>query len=46
MSKKPTVNTFSKEMTLEEAEAEKRRNSEIGKSLKRADELYNKRRKK
>lgn len=40
------VNTFSKEMSLEEAEAEKKRNSKVGKSLKRADELYRKQRSK
>jgi len=46
MGKKPQVNTFSKTLSLEEAEAEKRRGSSVGKSLKRADKLYEKRRKK
>lgn len=39
--RKPKVNTFSKSLTLEEAQKEKEKGSQIGETLKRADKQYN-----
>lgn len=46
MPKEKRVCTFSKTMTLEEAELEKRKGTAIGKSLIKSEEEYKKRRKK
>lgn len=46
MTKKSRVSTFNKILSLEEAEREKAKGTEIGKSLKRADDLYLKQRRK
>ena len=39
------INTFNRQMTPEEAEAEKTKNSILGGSLREADRLYEKREK-
>ena len=44
--KKPRVSTFSESLSLEEAEREKQKRTSLGKSLKRADQEYAKRRRK
>lgn len=41
---KRRITTFSKVMSLEEAEREKKKESPTGKSLRKADEEYEKRR--
>lgn len=46
MKKKARVSTFSRTLSLEEAEREKQKGTALGKSLKRADKEYAKRRKK
>lgn len=43
---KRKISTFSKSIPEEQAEAEKAKNTSLGKSLKKADELYSGRRKK
>lgn len=43
MSKKKKVSTFDKTMTPEEAEQEKRKGTPLGKSLKKADQEYEQR---
>jgi len=43
---KRKISTFSQTISEEQAEAEKQKNSSLGKSLKKADELYRERRKK
>jgi len=43
-TKERKIATFSKVMSLEEAEREKQRGSPIGESLKKADDEYKKRR--
>jgi hypothetical protein len=40
------VHTFDKEMSLSEAELEKQKGTDLGESLKQADALYEKRRRK
>lgn len=44
--RKPKVASFDKVMTVEEVEKEKQSGSTLGKSLKHAEEEYQKRRKK
>jgi len=44
--KKPKIATFSKMMSLEEAEQEKALGTPLGQSLKEADKEYEKRRRK
>ncbi len=44
--KKTKISTFDKMMTTEEAEREKALGTPLGKSLKKADEEYEKRRRK
>ena len=39
------ISTFNKQMTPEEAEAEKSRGTNLGESLREADRLYEKRKK-
>ena len=41
--KKFKVSTFSRQMTPDEAEREKRRDTSLGRSLREADRLYKKR---
>jgi len=43
---KRKISTFSKQMTEEQAEKEKQLGTPIGQTLKKADEVYSKRRKK
>jgi hypothetical protein len=43
---KRRISTFSQTISEEQAETEKQKNSSLGKSLKKADELYRERRKK
>lgn len=43
MPRKKKISTFDKTMTPEEAEQEKRKGTPLGKSLKKADEEYKKR---
>ena len=45
MGKKFKLSTFNRQMTPEEAEAEKRKNTSLGESLREADRLYEKRKK-
>jgi len=40
------IRTFSEELSLTQAEKEKHKGSKIGESLKKADDLYDKRRRK
>jgi hypothetical protein len=46
MSKRKTkISTFDKSITIKEAEREKRKPTALGKSLRKADQQYSKRRK-
>jgi len=46
VKQKLKVNTFDREMSLEEVEREKQKGTVIGEALKKADNEYKKRRKK